>query len=232
MQIRGKMARSSLSQRVRHAAGSAAALALLMVTGSCIITTDPEFKDAPRGTPFLLADRVTPDPRSIIVLDTSVQTLTFDAFVQSEDAGQSVEVRLLLDYGDENSSGVPYRDSVEGTTVLPATFADGPRPVTVSFDRTQFNMTAGCHRFTLMVGHDFNSSGNGCPAPIKVSDDSSTGGAGTSADGTFVAGFDAITWTVIACDSNGCPDIDGDQPELSCPPIEASCPSVPVAESL
>lgn len=199
---------SHLSRIVRRASiGTflgAFATMLTAAVSSCVLTTNPEFEEPTRTAPFILADRLTPDPRSIIVLQPTDTDLVFTGALRSEDTGDEVEVRLLLDYGTSNPQGTPYLDSINGATVSPSTWDDTDRTFEVPLFLSQFQMAPGCHRFTLMAAHDFRNKG--CPAP----DD-----------------YDSVSYTVIKCDAAGCPDIDGTNPELSCPSLQSSCNTLP-----
>lgn len=200
---------SQLSRFVRRASiGTflgAIATMLSSAVSSCVATTNPQFEEPTRTAPFILADRVTPDPRSIIVLQPTDSELVFTGALRSEDTGDEVEVRLLLDYGTSNPQGTPYLDSINGDIVSASTWDDTDRTFEVQLFLSQFQMSPGCHRFTLMATHEFKNS-TGCPAP----DD-----------------YDAVTYTVIKCDAAGCPDIDGTNPELSCPSLLANCNTLP-----
>lgn len=195
---------SQLSGIVRRASlgtflGAIAAM-LFAVSSSCIATTNPEFEQPVQTPPVILQERVTPDPRSIIVIQNMQQEIIFTGAIRSEDVGEQVEVRLLLDYGTSNSLGRPYLDSTQGIFVGASTWDDTDRSFDLPLFLPEFPMAPGCHRFTMMAAHEFKD--NVCPAP----DD-----------------FDTVTWTVIVCDAAGCPDIDGANPELSCPSLQTSC---------
>lgn len=194
------VARYSHSVGVRLAATVTTAGLLAMLTGSCLITTDPEFKVPEPGAPVLLPDTISPDPRDVIVIGATDAERLFEAQVQSEDAGAPLEVRLLFNYGQADGEQ-PYVDFIEGTDVPPGTQADGPRDVRARWTKGKFNMSqAGCYRFTLMVGHDFDSQG--CPGR----DD-----------------YDAVSWLVLQCDAiNGCPTSLSD-----CPPSDFDCRNLP-----
>lgn len=197
---RSGLARSSLKVGVRLAAAVAPAGLLAMLTGSCLITTDPEFKVPEPGPPVLLPDTISPDPRDIIQISATEAERLFEAQVQSDDAGVPLEVRLLFNYGQADGEQ-PYVDFIEGTDVPPSTVADGPRAVRARWTKGKFNMSqAGCYRFTLMVGHDFDN--RGCPQQ----DD-----------------YDAVSWLVLQCDAiNGCPTALTD-----CPPSDFDCRNLP-----
>ncbi len=199
------MARSSqlrrfVSNRARHFAGLGLATATVMLSASCLITSDPEFSDPERTPPFLLVDRATPDPRSIVVIHPTEPSRTFSAFLRSEDAGDPVAVRLALDYGDAGIQGRPFQDSNNQPTVKPGHFTDAdPRLVIATCSVDELFMDEGCHRLSLMVSHRFDDA-SGCPVD----------------DGDY----DVVTWTVIRCGATGCPVID---PIAGCPPVEKSC---------
>jgi len=207
---------SSLRKVVRHTALFVPVALLTMLSGSCLITTDPEFNDPVQTAPFLVVDQATPDPRKIVVLQQADNgPLTFAGFVRSEDVGDDLEVRLLKDYGKPGSGGKPYVASSPGITVQPGTWGQGARPVSATWTDDELGLAPGCHRLTLMVSHKF--ADNGCP------DDAGD--------------YDAITWTVVRCAPEGCLPLDPEIPCLltdegeaalaACPPADAAPPESP-----
>ena len=218
------MACSWLKGSVRHAALLVPAALLTMLSGSCLITTDPEPTPEPAQTPpVLVADQADPDPRGILQISKSTGDPKFVAFVQSEDAGEDLQVFLLLDYGIDRENGAdgvggapgtgkPFARAASHTAIPASTWLKQDDPLTTVVEEDEPNlrrvdapltleldMSPGCHRLTLMVAHSF-SGDDGCPPP---------------------GDYDAITWTVYKCDPNlACPlpfDLS------SCPPVEDSC---------
>lgn len=177
----------------------------LMFAGSCLIATDPPFSDPEQTRPFLVPDSVFPDPRETIIINET-SALTFRAKVQSEDAGEPVQAALLLNYGRASPFGPfdrPYKDIFGPFPFASAsTWSAGPRdgtPIDWNFVDDILKMDEpGCYRFTLMVGHHFDTQG--CPA----SED-----------------YDAVSWQVVLCGVDGCPT------ELDCPEVEFSCTQLP-----
>jgi len=187
---------------------------LALAAPACLITSVPVFDDPAASAPVLLPDRTDPDPRGIVVLDASAPSQTFSAFVTSQDAGRPLEVRLLLDYGSPNDLGRPFRLVSPGPSLEPGALDDGPRPVRVTWTPGTLPRPPGCHRLTLMVSHEFDDGGTGCPASP---DD-----------------YAQLTWLVQKCDELGCPAVDlsrtkqsDDDP--SCPPVVAACGSLEAA---
>lgn len=176
--------------------------ALAMTTASCLITSTPDFESPEQTPPFLLSQNATPDPREIIALENPKGSLTFSAFVRSEDGGEPVQTRLLVNYGTASSPKRPYRFAEIGTTLGPSSMDDRSRVASGVFDNASYNLV-GCFRFTLMVSHAFDD--NNCPLDLSDSD--------------------AITWTAYLCESadNCAPPID---PDVDCalPPDPTACP--------
>jgi hypothetical protein len=175
---------------------------------SCLVTSSPTFDEPTSLAPQIVADRVEPDQLGVVVLDPSTPSKTFSAFVRGEDAGRPVEVRLLLDYGWPNDLGRPFRLSSAGPSVEAASGDDDPRPIKVTWTQGTLPMQPGCHRLTLMVSHEFDDGGTGCPV---------------SADD-----YDLVSWLVLKCDALGCPELDlsrtkQSDDDLACPPVAATC---------
>ncbi len=180
------------------------AAGLAVMTGACLVTTDPQFKGPERTPPLLLVDAANPDPRQIIFLGATENTKTFSAYVRSEDVDDDLEVRILRDYGVP-INGRPFQGLNLASTIPPG-HADEDRLVTATWYDSENPISAGCHRLTLMVTHAFGD--DGCS---KDAND-----------------YDAITWTVIRCGSDGCPPSD---PALYlCEEPTASCRKTEVAE--
>jgi hypothetical protein len=190
-----------------------------MLAGSCLVTSTPEFEDPAQTPPFLLADTAIPDPRQILLIENTQSGQIFSAVVRSEDVGEDVQVRLLLDYGWKNVQlGLPYQDLQQGNRVPASTWDQDGRVARVNADFLQsLRMEPGCHRITLMVSHAFDDA-TGCPVPEVDAEGNRT-----------VDDFSQITWTVVKCGPAGCPTIDPtdtqkvDSFDPSCPPVEVSC---------
>jgi hypothetical protein len=202
-----KLARSS--QRVSLRAPAAfrrlgLALGATMLS-SCLVTSSPDFGSPERTPPFLVPDSADPDPRRVLVVTSDTSRVDFSAVVRSEDDGDAVEARLYIDYGFVNGAGQPFRTSVtdNATTLPPSTFDDDTRRAQVEWYPDSVPISPGCHRFTLIVSHGFDSR-SGCP--LELADSSQ------------------ITWTVLYCAPGAeCPPPIVD-PRTDCPPIEARCP--------
>ena len=171
-----------------------------MTASACLVTSSPTFEDPPATKPYLEFETAQPDPRKIVVIDGSVALLTFQAFVRSEDAGERVDVRLMVDYGTcDFDVQRPFAQSFTDGDIAAASFDDTGRIVSARFAP---NDLEGCHRITLMASHAFDDA-TGCPVDPED--------------------FTQITWTVFSCltpaAEGGCGPID----PASCPPLEASC---------
>ncbi len=167
-----------------------------MSASACLVTSSPTFEDPPATKPFLEFETAQPDPRNVLILNENIDLLTFEAFVRSEDVGQKVEVRLLLDYGTCNALQQPFLDSFDDADVAAGTFDEKDRLASVRY--ATVNLDPGCHRLTLMASHAFDGA-SGCPVDEED--------------------FTQITWTVFRCAGDDC----GAFNPASCPPIEASC---------
>ena len=122
--------------------------------------------------------------------------------VSEEDLGESVKVRLFVDYGIDRADRPPYARVFTGTELLTGT---PDRTASYTWYRTDQPGLVGCHTFTLMVSHAFDEATQ-CP---EVLADSSQ-----------------ITWHAFVCDNVGpCPPAIGD-PRLDCPVATKSCPDI------
>lgn len=207
-----RVARSSL-RWIARSATFALAGAFLMSAGSCLITTTPEFHETLPTAPKFVADRFTPDPRSIILVRSDETLLPLTGQVQSEDPpGVGIVSSVILDYGTPSEIGEPFQDARPGGTVDPGSWEDGPREITAKVLWKQLATTPGCHRLTWMVAHNFAGEG-GCPLPLDRADP----------QGNPQADYDEITWTVIVCDIDGCPSLDTAHIDSVCPKPTVSC---------
>jgi hypothetical protein len=136
---------------------------LLFGVPSCLVTSSPDFTPPERTRPEIVANDAYPPSPALGELalfryatgGSQYTPIEFSAWVQSEDAGQAVQVELLIDYGDQ--SGVengPYRSFVEGEPLAPASMSDGPREVAVGW-RPQSQEPIGCHTVTLLTTHQY-----------------------------------------------------------------------------
>jgi hypothetical protein len=203
------MARSSHRQ-LPHARVATVGILLALgvaMSSSCLVISSPDFGSPERTPPFLVPDSADPDPRRVLVVTSDTSRVDFSAVVRSEDDGDAVEARLYIDYGFVNGAGQPFRTSVtdNATTLQPSTFDDDTRRAQVQWYTDSVPISPGCHRFTLIVSHGFDSR-SGCP--LELADSSQ------------------ITWTVLYCAPGAeCPPPIVD-PRTDCPPIEARCPEV------
>lgn len=177
-----------------------------MCLPACLVTSSPSYEEPKQTRPFLLAEASSPDVRQIKVVDLDGPfPLEFSASVVSEDAGESVTSRLVLDYGiasDQHPYLLPLGDP---DAIEAATLDDGPRTLSAKWVRSS-NTDTGCHYATMFATHslDFDT---GCP---EKPDD-----------------FSFLTWTVVVCKSTDAPCCDPTAPAdeggcaaLSCPDID------------
>jgi hypothetical protein len=159
---------------------------VIMGNLGCLVTSTPEFEPASQTAPFLIASSADPDNRRMLEVASDVEPLKFSADVLSEDAGERVQVALLVDYGVPNPlTGHVFQDSESFNQPLPpGTLADGPRRISASLVPALRMPTPGCHTITMMVTHEFDQV-SGCPA--------------TKADS------DQLVWFVYKCADEGCP---------------------------
>ncbi|UQA62639.1 hypothetical protein [Polyangium aurulentum] len=178
-----------------------------MSTQGCLVTADPDTYDAEQTPPFLVAGGLAPDPRRIYRLggDSGIDQLDISASVVSEDEGRTVKAAIFIDYGFKNVEEQPFRFALLNFPELAAgTLSQGPRPLTgVRYRLGSYPLTAGCHRITLVVSHEFDTKTQ-CPKDLFDSDQ--------------------VTWQFNRCDDGGgeCAEAVED-----CPPIEATCPKAP-----
>jgi len=182
-------------------------IAVALGASGCLVTSTQEFEAfAPaQGTPNLLASDAAPELGELVTIEQGVITQPFRASVLSEDAGQSLGVRLLVNYGVTNESGDPYFDFWVDSDVTAATLADGPRTISavLPVDRRMPD-GPGCYTVTMIVSHAFPPE-TGCPRELSDSDE--------------------LTWSVLRrCNNNGSECITGIDPEVDCPAATASCP--------
>lgn len=172
---------------------------------ACLVTSSPTFEEPKQTRPFLLSESSSPDVRQIKVVDNYKLPVEFSASVISEDAGDKVYGRLVLDYGIAVDKH-PYRQALgDWAPINPATLDFGPRTLTGTWESSS-KPTTGCHYVSLLATHDIDFV-VGCP--------------------TDPADFDFLTWTVVVCDSSVAPCCDPAAPDgeggcgaLSCPDID------------
>ncbi|MEM1032518.1 MAG: hypothetical protein AAGN82_19380 [Myxococcota bacterium] len=150
----------------------------------CLVLGDPQYLDpertAPRITPLTRPEEL----RTELSAEDGSWDVSFRVTITSEDAGETVELALLRNFGGGAAGGDrPYESEVGRSNLAPATLSDGPRPVTVDwFDPGVSGEDYDCARVTLLATHEFRG-GSGpdfyCPA-----------------DPTDV---DTVTWFVLRC---------------------------------
>ncbi len=175
-----------------------------MTLPACLVTSSPTFEEPKRTRPFLLSEASSPDVRQIKVMDTDKYLpFEFGASVLSEDAGDDVIGRLVLDYGVAVDD-LPFQSLGEPSAVAAATLDDGPRPLTATWG-SAYKPTVGCHYVSLLATHKLGF-GNGCPEDPED--------------------FDFLTWTVIVCKSSDGPCCDPQSPADDGGCAAADCPVV------
>lgn len=167
---------------------------------SCLITSTPDFNSVEQTPPFLVASSAEPSSRELLVFTPSTVSVEFSAEVRSEDAGEPVEVVLYIDYGVENAAGQPYRHAiVTNANVNAGTLGDTtPRMARSKWFLENPKVEPGCHSFTLIVSHQFDSETR-CPSDPS---DSSQ-----------------ITWQGVVCASADDCSFD----PLTCPKAQNAC---------
>jgi hypothetical protein len=195
--------------QLRWLAASVIVLCGAVMMPSCLVTSSPDFQDPKRTRPLFVPDLASPDPRKVIVVDSTTNLIELEGFIVGEDAGSPVQARVLRDYGSyQPDVGQPFQESSNGTTTAAGTSDSEPRRVSGRVRRESFGLTPGCHRLTLMVSHSFDEE-TGCPSDPED--------------------YDELSWLVLVCDAPGvCPAIDltkeksaTDDP--SCPAVTVSC---------
>lgn len=191
--------------------------ALALSTTGCLITDTPQFTPQTHTAPFLVAASASPDPRTVVIVDTqNLVPVTFAADVVSQDdllgstgAFQKVYSRLYLDYGVPGGGGLPFPYyPITGETIDPGTLEQTTgRRVSALWYPHEADVSLGCHTATLIVSHIFDDQ-PGCPV---CAGDSSM-----------------LTWQVLRCDSSmvgNCNALPVTGPDM-CQPITTGCPTV------
>jgi hypothetical protein len=149
---RRKVARDShMAKRTMATPLLLGALAAALLAEGCIIAEPPEFDEPQRTPPVLDLAHATPAITNIQVLEADRgpnHALTFHVPVRSEDLGQELAYRLLLNYGASNE----YLEAAD--SVPPSTFNDTSRIIAFSW-LTQ-RAPVGCQQLTLFVTHSLN----------------------------------------------------------------------------
>lgn len=157
-----------------------------MATSACLVTSTPEFDPPQQTAPFLIAASATPDPRKVIVIDSSKsQKVDFSVEVRSEDSGQPVLFQLYVDYGYPPETDDPdellFRQVITTLPQLdPSTISNAKRRPILATWHVNDPLRAGCHNVTLIASHAFFPK-TACP---RCRRDSSQ-----------------ITWQVFQCNS-------------------------------
>lgn len=181
----GRLAAANVPRISRGFAVARASLCLLfaMSLPACLVTSSPTFEEPERTPPFLIAPSARPDLRQIKVVDTSskINQIDFSAAVRSEDNGDDLYARLVLDYGvmPPGGPGFPYQQILFEINIDPGTLNDTiPRTITTQWFFHSNTPPEGCHTATLFATHEIDLQ-TGCPA-----------------DPTD---FNFLTWTVFVC---------------------------------
>lgn len=154
---------------------------MLLATSGCIVTESPSFEAPARTAPRLV--NVSPEPTELLRAPASGQVYELPSFqfqIVSEDVGQRVDSRIVVDYGvDPANTG--FVDFDLGETIAPGKMTDGPRPkdkkaiIDLKLPRLQYapdnNGGRSCRTVTLLVSHEFRTSGDRyCPSSVADSD--------------------------------------------------------------
>lgn len=116
------------------------------VTG-CLVSGPPDYQDPSQTPPVLDLNKARP---SVLEVQSVKQgdSIDFNVPVRSEDRGVNLIAGLYVDYGST------YQFGTEPPPVPASTYADTNRQIV--FTWTVNNVTAGCHRLTLLVTHEPN----------------------------------------------------------------------------
>jgi len=180
------LGRSPLGAKACVARSSLLVASMLTSVAStgCLVTESPSFEAPSRTAPRLV--NLTPAPAELIRAPVSGQVYELPSFqfqIVSEDAGQRVDSRLVVDYGvDPSNTG--FVDFDLGETIAPGKMSDGPRPkdkkaiIDLKLPRLQYspdnNGGRSCRTVTLLVSHEFRSNGaRYCPTRMEDSDQAS-----------------------------------------------------------
>jgi hypothetical protein len=164
---------------------------------SCLVTSVPDFGDPEQTPPELIAASALPDNRRILVAEPgSIQT--FSALVRSsEDAGESIKVRLYINYGVERGDK-PWSSFLTARELAPAT---GEEDRLASATWTVPELPLGCYTATLIVSHAFDEVSQ-CPE--------------------YLVDSSQLTWLVNVCVPGACDSLD----LQTCPEVTDACPDV------
>lgn len=133
-----------LKHRVFSRAG--AALALLPLVTGCLVDDPPAYVAPQQTAPRIIGTRATP-PLDQIIITQRNDVVNFSVPIVSEDAGEVVMGRLVIDF-DENASFEPLNDGI----IPPSTLDEGERNLQIAWT-VRSGYTPGCHRITLRVSH-------------------------------------------------------------------------------
>ena len=184
----------------------ATALTGLSSTG-CLVLGEPDFREPVPTTPILSV--VNPPNNQLLILEgtgTDFDPQEFVVNVVSEDAGQSLERILLLDYGVATPVGQqapqPYAGIAGfGPDIDPGTATDLNRDVALSYPPQLGASDSECHTITFQVYRKEYGRApyDWCPSNPQ---------------------FARVTWLVAlceeaaTCDFSQCPDV---APTTECP---------------
>jgi hypothetical protein len=161
---------------------------VLASSTSCLITDTPSHEPARRTRPQLL-ESTTPTSEVFKLVRANNGTIDpspaiFSADVVSEDAGQPLRPVLLIDYGQGDGSGAPWKDFEIGAVVAAATLQDGRREISIPWSGVA-QQAGGCHTVTMLVTHESKEvlPDFWCP---KDADD-----------------FDTLSWLAVICEQVG-----------------------------
>lgn len=173
--------------------------AFAVCCASCLVTSVPDFQDPVQTPPELVGASALPDNRQILVAEPGSRQ-TFSALVRSsEDAGDSIKVRLYINYGVDRGDDPPW-SSLQTARELPPATGDEERLASATWNLPEL-LPLGCYTATLIVSHAFDEVSQ-CPEELK---DSSQ-----------------LTWLVHVCAPGACDSLD----LLTCPQVTDACPDV------
>jgi hypothetical protein len=159
--------RAALRREVSWLILGLARLSLVLVgsgmTAGCIIEDPPPYTPPKQTPPRLDLRRAVPLIDQVIVASRG-DRIAFNVPVFSEDKGDDLIARLLLNYQGE---GV-YEDDLDSAQVTASTLEDATREIDMEWQIPQ--LPPGCKRLTLLVSHLTNLDPLIYPEVIDKSD--------------------------------------------------------------
>jgi hypothetical protein len=142
--------RGALRRRISVLFHGLARLSLVLagsgMTAGCIIEDPPPYTPPEQTPPRLDLRRAVPLVDQVIVASRG-DRIAFNVPVFSEDKGDDLIARLLLNYQGEGA----YEQSIDSDKVSASTLEDATREIDMEWQIPQ--LPPGCKRLTLLVSH-------------------------------------------------------------------------------